>query len=670
MAAPRRLLFFFLGGMTLTLGGLLVYLNLGLPDVRQVQNFRPDGSITMTARNGAVIYNQGSGPQQKTASQQLPEVLKKAAIASEDRRFYEHNGVDLMGIARALVSNVRQGELAEGGSTITQQLARVLFLSQDKNLGRKFQEALLALKLEQTYSKDEILTYYLNYSYFGSGAYGVADASHVYFNKPVSRLTLNEAALLIGLLPAPSIYSPINNPDLARKRRDIVLERMTRAGFITENQRREAMARAPRYRFNRVDRSANAYFTTYVLDQLPNFIDKDVLENGGLTVETTLDVQAQSTAQSTLRRRLQAQRRVEQGAVVSLDPATGEVRALVGGVDYEASKFNRATQARRQPGSAFKTFVYLTALEQGYAPTLTYVDRPIAINGYQPRNADGEYRGAMNLMDALAQSRNPIAVQLLLDVGIDRTIATCRRLGITTPLSNNASLALGSSEVQLLEFTSAYAVLANGGVRIPPWAIRRVKNRQGETIYEARPHGERVVASDIAWMMTQFLAHVVATGTGRATDVPFPAAGKTGTTDGGRDLLFVGYTPKLVTGVWLGNDDSRPTGASSRLAAQIWGAYMRQITPADSPDFAVPPGLRPETHDLILAALEGFTSERDQPFSSSESWTEQPIPQAEEAPAPDEEPTFDSGLAALDPLSDCYDRETRLRDRRCRNRKN
>ncbi|WP_287130391.1 transglycosylase domain-containing protein [Candidatus Cyanaurora vandensis] len=687
MGKWRNAVLVFFGVLILTLVGVGVYLDRGLPDVGGVQDFRPDGSLQMQAADGTVIYNKGSGPQARATAAQIPKVLREATIASEDRRFYEHNGVDLAGIGRAVVNNFRQGELAEGGSTITQQLARILFLNRDKNLSRKFQEALLALKIEQTYSKDEILVFYLNYSYFGAGAYGVADASRVYFNKSVNDINLSEAALLIGVLPAPSVYSPLNNLELARKRRDVVLNKMVRAGFLKETEAKQSMAQQPRYRFNRARWTANSYFTSYVEGLLPSLVGRDVLEQGGLVVMTTLDAEAQAIAQKTLSARVKSFRRVSQGALVSLDPTTGAIRALVGGVDFTQSQFNRATQARRQPGSAFKTFVYLTALEQGYAPTRVYVDRPLAMNGYSPKNSDGRFLGPLNLMEALAKSRNPVAVELLLDVGIAQTIATCRRLGITTDLRPDATLALGSSEVQLLEFTSAYGVLANGGIRVAPVAVLRVQNRQGRVIYEAKPSSEVVVDPQVSWMMTQMLRRVVTHGTGRAARVSFQAAGKTGTSDRGRDLLFVGYTPRLVTGVWLGNDDEAPTGGSSSLAAQVWGQFMRQVG-QPSPDFKEPPDLNSERKGQILASVQGETTSVSRPRRESTAIGELPAPAVEEpseeplvladpAPPSDDqplvlpEPELPSSVPELSPSApDCYDPVVKAQDRRCRNRKN
>ncbi len=620
-------------------GGFYIYLKRGLPDVRQIETFRPNGTILMTARDGTIIYAGGTGPREKVTSSQIPKILKQALVASEDRRFYEHNGVDIIGIGRAIVSNIRRGEFVEGGSTITQQLARVMFLSRDKNLTRKLQEAALAWKLEHVYTKEQILVYYLNNSYFGGGAYGVADASHIYFNKSVQELTTSEAATLIGLLPAPSVYSPLNNPLLARKRRDQVLNKMAQAGVISTKTYHHLVTLLPRYHLSRIDRNANAYFTSYVQSVLPTLIDRDLLEAGGLTIETTLDVRAQRLAQLTLRNRLKNLRRVSQGAVVTLNPHTGEILALVGGTDFAKSQFNRATQALRQPGSAFKTFVYLTALEAGYSPNRTYVDRPIAINGYRPKNADGQFLGRLTLIDALAKSRNPIAVQLLSDVGIDHTIETCRRLGLTTALNNNLTLALGSSEIQLLEFTHAYGVIANGGVKVPTVAVQRIRDQAGKILYQAEAASQVVIDPQVAWTMTQLLEHVVTDGTGRSAQVRFPAAGKTGTTDQGRDLLFIGYTPQLVTGVWLGNDDDKPTFSTSALAAQVWGQYMRALVGSATLAFVPPPNLNPEKSSEVLAEPAVASSNTERARRPSEPFAAQNLPPETEPPIDTSPPT-------------------------------
>ncbi len=621
----------FLGGLVLTTTGFYLYLAWGLPDVRQIQKLQPDGSLRMIARDGTLIYSEGTAPRQIVSK--LPTILKQAAVASEDRRFYKHNGTDLWGISRAFVSNLRQGELAEGGSTITQQLARVLFLNQDKTIGRKLQEILLAFKLEGTYTKDEILTFYLNYCYFGGGAYGVADASRLYFNKSVGKLTPAEAALLIGVLPAPSVYSPLKNRDLARKRRDIVLERMAREGVINAATATTLRQQTPRYRFQSTDFKTHAYFSSYVTSLLPSLIDPERLAQGGLVIETTLDPKAQGLAQRTLTRQVRSFKGVKQGALVSLDPANGEIRALVGGVNYAQSQFNRATQAKRQPGSAFKPFVYLTGIEQGYLPDRVYVDRPFYVGNYTPQNADGEYWGEISLAEALAQSRNTVAVQLLMDLGTTQVIETARRLGISTPLRPEPSLALGASEVHLLELTSAYGVLANQGIRVVPQAVRKIRDRQGQILYQSPTAGKQVVHPETAWAMTELLRYAVTEGTGQATEVDFPAAGKTGTTDRGRDLVFVGYTPKLVTGVWLGNDDDVPTQQSSRLAAQVWGAYMRQVVGKSSPDFAEPPGLRPEIRALVRAST-GYVTESELEEESM-PWYEGIVPWGAD---PDEDP--------------------------------
>ncbi len=685
----RRLIVIFASVLTLTLGSFFVYLSWGLPDVNQAGMFRPDGSLQLTDRKGVVIYNRGSGPKERLEVKEVPKSLKLAAVASEDRRFYDHNGVDLAGIGRAIVNNFKRGQVAEGGSTITQQLARILFLNRDKNLGRKFQEALLALKLEQTYTKDEILAFYLNYSYFGAGAYGAADASKVYFNKSAAKLTTAEAALLVGLLPAPSVYSPLSNPNLARKRRDLVLKVMADQGVISQAERKKYTAKAPRFQISRDRLNANAYFTSYVQTLLPGLVDPDLLERGGLLVETTLDAQAQALAQQTLSRKVQGWRSIDQGALVSLDPTTGEILALVGGTDFTKSQFNRATQALRQPGSSFKTFIYLAALDAGYSPTQTWEDRPIKVGNYTPKNSDGQYLGAMNLMQALAKSRNTIAVQLMLDVGIDKTVAMARRMGITSPLQENASLALGSSEVQLLEITRAYGILANQGVLVAPYGVKRVRDRQGRVLYEASPQQEKILDQDLAWTMTQFLRQVVIQGTGRATQVAFEVAGKTGTTDLGRDLWFVGYTPKVVTGVWLGNDNNQPTGASSSLAAQLWGQYMRQIVGKNSPDFMAPPGYSPNTESQIVASIEGTTQAPERPSRPSEvdSWLGTLLPPEPEDPVVEELPLEPLPVIAPPvavvpiapevreprskrPRSNCYAPGAKSKNPRCRNRKN
>jgi penicillin-binding protein 1A len=578
-----------------------------LPSADQIRNYVPKSSVKIQAVDGSTIYNGGAGPTRRVSYQEIPKELRQAIVATEDRRFFEHNGVDFLGIGRALVRDVQSGGLKEGGSTITQQLARNLFLTQERTLWRKLKEAAIAARIEQDFSKEEILTLYLNQVYLGSGAYGITDAALLYFNKPVQQLTLIESAVLAGLPQAPSRYSPLVSKELARKRRDVVLKNMVEAGLLKQSAYAKAQAKPLKINPRpQLLKNQAAYFTSYIQSLLPEVLGTNV--QGGLTVETTLDPLVQAQAQSALSRALARNRgrSISQGAIVSLDPLTGEIRALVGGEDFQTSQFNRAVQALRQPGSAFKVFVYTHALETGIDPGAVYVDEPIRFGPYEVKNYDRDYQGPMTLVKALRESRNTIAVKLLEQVGERETIETAQRMGINSPLQANPTLALGSSETTLLELTSAYGTLANGGLHTSPSAIRRILNQSGQVLYESKLQQNQAVSPEVAWSMTKMLEQVVKAGTGRKADIGRPVAGKTGTSENNRDLLFVGYIPQLVTGIWLGNDDSSPTRGTSSMAAGVWGEMMGKVT-SKMPivAFAEPNNLATDLRDRVLAAAEG-----------------------------------------------------------------
>lgn len=578
-----------------------------LPSADQIRNYVPKSSVKIQAVDGSTIYNGGAGPTRRVSFQEIPKELRQAIVATEDRRFFNHGGVDFAGIGRALLRDVQSGGLKEGGSTITQQLARNLFLTQERTLWRKLKEAAIAVRIEKDFSKEEILTLYLNQVYLGSGAYGVTDAALLYFNKPVQQLTLTESALLAGLPQAPSRYSPLVSKDLARKRRDAVLKNMVEAGFLKQSAYVKAQAKPLKINPRpQLLKNQAAYFTSYIQSLLPEVLGTNV--QGGLTVETTLDPFIQAEAQSALSRALARNRgrSIGQGAIVSLDPLTGEIRALVGGEDFQKSQFNRAIQALRQPGSAFKVFVYTHALETGIDPGTVYVDEPIRFGRYEVKNYDRDYQGPMTLVKALRESRNTIAVKLLEQVGERETIETAQRMGINSPLQANPTLALGSSETTLLELTSAYGTLANGGLHTEPSAIRRILDQSGKVLYESRLQQNQAVSPEVSWSMTKMLEQVVKAGTGRRADIGRPVAGKTGTSESNRDLLFVGYIPQLVTGVWLGNDDSSPTRGTSSMAAGLWGEMMKKVT-ARMPviAFTEPSSIPTDLRDRVLAAAEG-----------------------------------------------------------------
>lgn len=556
-----------------------------LPDISTLQAFVRPGTLTIKALDGSAILQSGPATRDKLPLDKLPKQVVNAFIAAEDRRFYQHHGVDYWGLVRAIGRNVSKGEMVEGGSTLTQQLARMVFLNQDRSLIRKIREAMLAQKLEREVSKEQILEKYLNMVYLGSEAYGVGDAAWVYFSKPVSDLTLSEAALIAGLPPAPSDYSPIVNMDVAKVRRDIVLERMEEQGFISPEEaskaRSEAITLKPETPKNLY--SSSPYFTSYVQQELSKYVSKDVLEYGGLTVETTLNTEWQKAAEEAVKDAIKLDgpaQGFEQAALVAIDPRNGEIRALVGGYDYyKESQFNRATQAQRQPGSTFKAFVYGAGIAAGFSPYRSYEDRPYVVDGYEPKNYGGKYSmQALDMRTALTKSVNVVAVKILLDVGFEPVIELAKQAGIESPLKDTYSLALGAYEVNLLELTSGYGIFAAKGQHTQPHAITRVIDNKGKEIFKAKYDAKQVIDGDSAAITTWMMEGVVNNGTGSPAALPDRAvAGKTGTSEKARDLWFIGYIPQMVAGVWLGNDDSAPTAGSSGTAAATWGQFMRKV---------------------------------------------------------------------------------------------
>lgn len=575
---------FGVGGSVIAGVTVLQVIKHDLPNTSDALSYVRTGSLTIKAADGTVLQQTGPATREKVSLSEMPADLPEAFIASEDQDFYKHGGIDYNAIVRATLKNLVAGGVVEGGSTITQQLARIVFLDQERSLGRKVREALLAQKMEDELSKEQILERYLNLVYLGSGAYGVADAAWIYFSKTVDQLTLGEMAMIAGMAPAPSNYSPLINPEVAKQRRDIVLERMAYVGFITPAERDAAKATpiVTKPGVQKYVKSEAPYFTSYVEQQLPNFVSKEELELGGLTVETTLNPKWQKLAQDTVNYAIANYgpgEAFEQAALVSIDPRTGEIKALVGGDDFGKSQFNRATQAQRQPGSTFKAFVYSAAIAAGFSPYRGYIDGKYVVDGYEPQNYGKSYRGSVSMKDALTSSINIVAVKTLVDVGFDPVIELAKKMGIKSDLLPAYSLALGSSEVNLLELTSAYGTLADQGKHVEPHGITKVYNRFGKLIYEAKFKSEQALDEDTASIMTWMLESVVTSGTGRNAYLSKrPVAGKTGTSEKRRDLWFVGYIPQLVTGIWLGNDDSSPTWGQSSTAALTWYDFMVEAT--------------------------------------------------------------------------------------------
>lgn len=581
-----RRLWFWAG---LGVGGGIIAFNYGiesidrtLPDKAELKAVVREQTLTIKAADGTILQQQGEATREQLRLEQIPDTLRRAFIASEDRRFEQHSGVDAQGIVRAVLNNLRSQDVVEGGSTITQQLARILFLKQERTIWRKLKEVRLAQKIEQELTKDQILERYLNLVYLGSGAYGVADASWVYFSKAVDQLTLPEMATIAGLAPAPSIYAPDRNPTAAITRRNLVLQRMQEDGFITAAQKQAATQEKLTLKSSLPKRLevASPYFTTYIQKELPKYVGPDVLAGGGLVVETTLNLTWQAAAEAAVAKTLKNQGRWEnfkQAALVAIDPRNGEIQVMVGGKDFGKNQFNRVTQAQRQPGSTFKGFVYATAIASGKNPYDSYLDAPLVVDGYEPKNYSSDFRGWVNIRDALTRSVNIVAVKVLIDVGFEPTIKLAHDMGIKSELKPTYSLALGSNEVNLLELTSAYGSFATQGLHTEVHGIRRILNRRGEVVWSAEYQPKRVLDADSAAIMTWMLRNVVVQGTGSAAQLDNrPVAGKTGTSDEARDLWFIGYIPQVVTGVWLGNDNNRPTWGSSGSAAYTWHEFMKK----------------------------------------------------------------------------------------------
>jgi len=566
-------------GLAATFAGMMVYYTVIFPNPLAIRNTERSPVIRILARDGSVLAERGAAHDYVTLDQ-LPKLVPAAVVATEDRRFFEHYGLDPVGMIRAMFANLRAGRFAQGGSTLTQQLAKNLFLTQDRTLTRKIAELGLALWLEMRLSKTEILELYLNQVYFGGGAYGVEAASKRYFDKPARDLNLAEAALIAGLLKAPSKYSPASSPGAARARGRVVLDKMLDAGFITQEDENRALEQPVVFSDQKVPKTAadTGYVVDYVLDQLPPIIGAGHDE---LIVETTLDKDLQRRAQEIVSENLTkkgAALGASQGAVVVLD-GDGGIRALVGGKDYGESQFNRAVKARRQPGSAFKPFVYLAALEHGMTPDSVAVDQPITIGGWAPKNDNGQYLGEITLRRALAQSVNTVAVRLNQDVGRGRTIEVAQRLGIKSELREGPSLALGTSEVTLLEMAGAYVAFSNGGSVIEPHVISRVRISSGRVLFaSAAPRTDQVVEPSRIGALNDMMNAAVVYGTGRrAALADQPVAGKTGTTQDFRDAWFIGYTSHLTAGVWIGNDNGKPMSRAvgGGLPAEIWNQVMR-----------------------------------------------------------------------------------------------
>jgi penicillin-binding protein 1A len=563
----------------------LAYYTVRIPDPMALRLKGQAPVVRVLARDGSLLSERGGGDAYVPIDL-LPRYLIDAVIATEDRRFFRHWGIDPSGMLRAAFTNLRQGRVTQGGSTLTQQLAKNLFLGAERTWARKVEELILALWLEVRLGKRNILELYLNRVYFGAGAYGVEAAAQRFFAKSACEVTLGEAAMLAGLLKAPSKYSPATHPPMARERATYVLAKMVEAGFVSAQDGEQATREAPRFSdLVQPARSGVEYAVDAALERLPALVTAPASD---LVIETTIDPSLQHRAQALVQAVLSTEgtaANAGQAGLVLMD-VDGAVRALIGGRSYAESQFNRAIKARRQPGSAFKMFVYLAALESGLTPDSTVLDLPILGSGWSPRNEGAGYRGSVTLREALAQSMNAAAARLNMTVGPHATAALAHRLGIRSPLRADAALALGTSEVTLIELTGAYGVLANGGRSVDAHIVSRVRTAAGTVLFERRPEPASVlVAPAHVAAMNDMLGSVLTSGTGKRAALPgHAAAGKTGTSQDFRDAWFVGYSGELVAGVWVGNDDSRPMHRvmGGNLPARLW-------------------------HDIMLMALEGGT---------------------------------------------------------------
>jgi len=595
---PKKTLFLLVSGGLFcgVMIGLIIGLTRDLPQIRSLESFTPSAVTRIYSADRTLLAEIFLEKRHPVLLKMIPDQLIAALIATEDRKFYSHSGVDLKGITRAIIKDIWAGEFVEGASTITQQLAKTLFLTPKKTLVRKIKEALLAFQLERRYTKDEILTYYLNQVYYGSGAYGVESAARIFFDKTVSALTLAECALVAGMPKSPSRYSPLENPDLALKRRNIVLKQMAETGIISEAEHEQAVREPLQVTAQRPEAVKAPYFIEYIKKALEEIVGPTQLYKGGLTVYTTLSYSLQQAAEKAISKgtfeiesrmiKKQIINSAPQGALISLDVSNGGIMAMVGGRDFHASPYNRAVTARRQPGSAFKPIIYAYAIEKGFPQSKLLLDAPVAFKGakngkdWTPQNFSKTYQGEMTMRRALAVSENIPAIRLIEMLGPATIVRFGHTLGITSPLKSNLSLALGASEVTLLELTAAYAVFPNRGEWIKPYGIMEIDDHRGRILWRVKPQKKVAMSRAGAAVMTNMLTAVIQEGTGRkARILNRPVAGKTGTTDQYKDALFIGFSPSIATGVWVGTDHNNPLGnreTGSRAALPIWIEYMRE----------------------------------------------------------------------------------------------
>ena len=575
--ATRRIILIFLSFLVITFSAWLLYCFLTLPDIEQAVARTRQPSTTITAENGNEVKTFGSVYSEVIHLNELPSYVPDAIISTEDRRFYSHFGFDIIAFTRAMLTNIFMGRYAQGGSTISQQVAKNLFLTQQKTIKRKTQELLLAFWLEHKFTKEQILTLYLNRVYLGAGTYGIEAASQKYFQKSSRDMNLLEAAIIAGMLKAPSRYNPFASEERALSRAKVVLQNMVNNNTLTEKQMRYALTlpigEDKSYKVQGAD-----YFADWVYREVNDYIGE---RDNDIYVYTTLNQEIQENAEKILRQAILSakNRNVSEGAVVVLNKQ-GEVKAMVGGIDYRKSQYNRAVSALRQPGSAFKPFVYLTALQNGWKPQDLIEDVPLTIGKWKPENYDKKYHGSVTLSDALAKSLNLATINLSESLSRKDIIRTAKKMGISTPIENSPSLALGTFEVRVLDMATAYSSIANGGYATWPHAIKEIYTRDGYQLYQREAETQnRILDEQAVAELTTMLEQVIRQGTGRKAKISGFAAGKTGTTQDYRDAWFVGFTDKYVIAVWVGNDDNSPmkgiTGGT--LPAEIWRKIAQSI---------------------------------------------------------------------------------------------
>lgn len=656
--------FIFILGCACALAGvasLELYLS-SLPPINNLEQFKPNIVTKIYSSDDEIIKTFTAYTYEKIELKDIPENLKKALIATEDKNFYRHHGYDIAGLARSTIQNILAGRVVQGASTITQQLARVLFLNNERTFDRKLKELFIAARIEKTISKDQILEMYMNNVYLGAGAYGVEGAAQIYFDKHLKNCDLAELALIAGLPQAPSVYSPFNNMDLAVQRRNQVLTRMYKMRYITREEYEKAkeekvhLAKTPQfYTTNKAP-----YFCDYVMKELEKLgFDETEISQGGYKVVTTLDYKAQKAANEAIVKNLKnwgLSGDKNQAAVFAYSPIDGKILVYSGGKDYTKSQYDRVTQAVRPPGSSFKPIVYAAAMEKGISPNDMIEDRPITIGQWSPHNYGNKYRGKIPVYTALMVSSNVCAARLIKEVGIRPVIQTARVLGIETPLEYDYTIALGSNGVKLFEFTRAYGAFANGGFVVQPYAVERVETSRGKVVYKApKTKITHQLSMNTAAEMTAMMKTVITHGTGRAANFGKPAAGKTGTTDDNKDAYFMGYTPNIVAGVWVGNDDNTALNKSIQggtVPALIWKDIMKVATePYGKAEFNYPEvelmpfaagsnvkiiGEQDEQNKPAEQEKPAVTQETAEPVKLPESVknVEQPKPAPAPAPAP------------------------------------